>query len=107
METRRARAYVLENIGADRYNYELAIQEYKAAIELNPNIPILHMELGRNLRFLEVYEEAIKEFTLANTLNPEDPEPDLFISRTYATIGDYAKAIQYAEQAVEESCHRP
>jgi tetratricopeptide (TPR) repeat protein len=107
IETRRARAYVLENIGADRYNYELAIQEYRSAIELNPNIPILHMELGRNLRFLEVYEEAIKEFTLANTLNPPDPEPDLLISRTYATIGDYAKAIQYAEQAVKDRATDP
>jgi tetratricopeptide (TPR) repeat protein len=107
LETRRARAYVLENIGGDRYNYELAIQEYRAAIELNPNIPILHMELGRNLRFLEVYDEAIKEFTLANTLNPPDPEPDLFISRTYATIGDYAKAIQYAEQAVKDRATDP
>jgi len=107
LETRRARAYVLENVGGDRYNYELAIQEYKAAIELNPNIPILHIELGRNLRFLEVYEEAIKEFTLANTLNPPDPEPDLLISRTYATIGDYAKAIQYAEQAVKDRATDP
>ena len=107
LETRRARAYVLENVGSDRYNYELAIQEYKAAIEINPNIPILHMELGRNLRFLEVYEEAIKEFTLANTLNPPDPEPDLLISRTYATIGDYAKAIQYAEQAVKDRATDP
>lgn len=107
LETRRARAYVLENVGADRYNYELAIQEYRAAIQINPNIPILHMELGRNLRFLEVYDEAIKEFTLANTLNPPDPEPDLLISRTYATIGDYAKAIQYAEQAVKDSATDP
>jgi tetratricopeptide (TPR) repeat protein len=65
------------------------------------------MELGRNLRFLEVYDEAIKEFTLANTLNPEDPEPDLLISRTYATIGDYAKAIQYAEQAVKNRATDP
>lgn len=98
LETRRARAYLLEATA----NYEEAIQFYRSAIELNPNIPILHMELGRNLRFLEVYDEAIKEFTLANTLNPSDPEPDLFISRTYATIGDYAKAIQYAEQAVKD-----
>jgi tetratricopeptide (TPR) repeat protein len=107
LEARRARAYVLENVGADRYNYELAIQEYRAAIEMNPKLPILHMELGRNLRFLEVYEEAIKEFTIANTLNPPDPEPDLLISRTYATIGDYAKAIQYAEQAVKERATDP
>ena len=107
LEAHRARAYVLENVGADRYNYELAVQEYKSAIEMNPNLPILHMELGRNLRFLEVYDDAIKEFTIANTLNPTDPEPDLFISRTYATIGDYAKAIQYAEQAVKDRATDP
>ena len=103
LETRRARAYLLEATS----NYEQAIEFYRSAIEVNPNIPILHMELGRNLRFLEVYDEAIKEFTLANTLNPPDPEPDLLISRTYATIGDYAKAIQYAEQAVKDRATDP
>jgi tetratricopeptide (TPR) repeat protein len=103
VETRRARAYLLEATS----NYEEAIQFYRSAIELNPNIPILHMELGRNLRFVEVYDDAIKEFTLANTLNPPDPEPDLLISRTYATIGDYAKAIQYAEQAVKDRATDP
>ena len=97
LETRRARAYLLEATS----NYEQAIQYYRSAIEVNPNIPILHMELGRNLRFVGVYEDAIKEFTFANTLNPPDPEPDLFISRTYATMGDYAKALQYAETAVK------
>jgi tetratricopeptide (TPR) repeat protein len=107
LEAHRARGYVLESIGGDPVNYEQAIQEYKAAIEINPNIPILHMELGRNLRFIEVYDDAIKEFTIANTLNPTDPDPDLFISRTYATIGDYAKAIQYAEQAVKDRATDP
>ena len=107
LEAHRARGYVLESIGSEGNNYELAIQEYRAAIEINPNIPILHMELGRNLRFLEVYEEAIKEFTTANMLNPSDPEPDLLISRTYATIGDYAKAIQYAEEAVKNRTTDP
>lgn len=103
LETRRARAYLLEATS----NYEEAIQFYRAAIEVNPNIPILHMELGRNLRFLQVYEDAIKEFTLANTLNPPDPEPDLFISRTYATMGDYAKALQYAETAMKDRPTEP
>ena len=103
IETRRARAYLLEVTG----NYEEAVQFYRSALELNPNISLLHMELGRNLRFLQVYDDAIREFTLANTLNPTDPEPDLFISRTYATIGDYAKAIQYAETAVNDRTTDP
>ena len=98
METRRARAYVLEATG----NYEEAIQYYRSAIDLNKNLAMLHMELGRNLRFAMVYQDAIQEFTLANTLNPSDPEPDYLISRTYATTGEYEKALQYAETAVKD-----
>ncbi|MGE5463580.1 MAG: tetratricopeptide repeat protein [Syntrophothermus sp.] len=99
METRRARAYILEATA----NYEEAIQYYRSAIELNPNLSMLHMELGRNLRFAMVYDDAIKEFTLANTLNPGDPEPDYLISRTYGTTGEYEKALQYAETAVKDN----
>ena len=98
LETRRARGYIFEATG----DYENAIQFYKSAIEVNPNIPILHIELGRNLRFQGVYDQAIDEFTKANTLNPADPEPEFFISRTYATEGEYAKALQYAKAAVED-----
>jgi tetratricopeptide (TPR) repeat protein len=98
METRRARAYVLQYTT----NYEEAIQYYKSALELAPNLAMLHMELGQNLRAVQVYEDAIKEFTLANTLDPADPEPDYLISRTYGTTGEYEKALQYAETAVKD-----
>ena len=103
LETRRARAYILEATA----NYEEAIQYYKSAVELNPNLSMLHMELGRNLRFVQVYDDAIKEFTLANTLDPSDPEPDYLIARTYATIGEYEKALQYAETAVKDDATNP
>jgi len=96
LETRRARAYVLENTG----NYEEAIREYEAAKAINGNIADLHLALGRNYRILGIYDQAIVEFTNANALNPEDPMPDYLTSRTYATIGEYAKAMQYAESAV-------
>lgn len=102
MEARRARGYILSTLGGEGNNYELAVQEYRAAIELSPKIPLLRIELGQNLRMLQVYEEAIQEFTLANTLNPPDPEPDFLISRTYATIGEYTKALQYAETAMKD-----
>ncbi|MEJ5240180.1 MAG: tetratricopeptide repeat protein [Anaerolineales bacterium] len=98
LETRRARAYVLENTT----NYEEAVAEYQAAIAINPNIADLHLGLGRSYRFLQVYDKAIEEFTRANALNPADPTPDLLISRTYASIGEFAKAIQYAETAVRD-----
>lgn len=103
LETRRARGLIFEATG----DYESAIQFFRSAIEVNQNIPILHMELGRNLRFLFAYDDAIKEFTTANTLNPTDPEPDYLISRTYTTIGEYEKALQYAETAVKDRPTEP
>jgi tetratricopeptide (TPR) repeat protein len=45
----------------------------------------------------------VRAYTIANTLNPADPQPDYLISRTYATFGEYAKALQYAESAVIDS----
>lgn len=98
VETRRARALILEATG----NYEEAIAEYQAAIEINPNIPALYVGLGLNYRILQVYDDAITAFTRANALNPADPLPDLYISRTYATTGQFEKAIQYAETAVQD-----
>ena len=98
VETRRARALILEATG----NYEEAIAEYQAAISINPNIPVLYVGLGLNYRILQVYDEAVAAFTRANALNPADPLPDLYISRTYATTGEFAKSLQYAESAVQD-----
>jgi tetratricopeptide (TPR) repeat protein len=97
IETHRARALILEATG----NYEEAIAEYQAAININPNIPLLYIGLGLNYRITQVYDKAVEAFTRANALNPSDPLPDLYISRTYATIGEFAKSLQYAESAVQ------
>lgn len=102
LETHRARAYILSATGSEGNNYELAVAEYREAIKINKNIALLHIELGNNLRSLLVYEDAINEYTIANTLNPTDSQPDYLISRTYATQGEYEKALQYAETAVKD-----
>jgi tetratricopeptide (TPR) repeat protein len=96
--TRRARGYVLEATA----NYEEAIHEYQAAVAINNNIPDLHLQLGINYSALGIYDQAVQEFSNANALNPADPMPDYLTSRTYATIGEYAKSRQYAETAVKD-----
>jgi tetratricopeptide (TPR) repeat protein len=109
VETHRARAYLLSRApdpvpNPDPItNLEESIQEYQAAIAINKNIPTLHMELANNYRLLQATDQAVTEYTLANTLNPSDPEPEYFMSRTYAGVGDYAKAVQYAEQAISDA----
>lgn len=101
MEAHRARGIVLQNTA----NYELAIQEYLVAVQLNPNLPDIHLNLGVAYRALDPpqYDMAVEEFTKANALNPTDPLPDTYIARTYLTIGEMAKAIQYADQAKNDA----
>jgi tetratricopeptide (TPR) repeat protein len=94
----RARGYVLEATA----NYEEAAREYQAAIAINANIPDLHLQLGINYNALGIHDQAVQEFSNANALNPADPMPDYLSSRTYATVGEFAKARQYAETAVKD-----
>jgi len=97
LEAHRARGYVYEVT----LNAEEAIREYELAVAINKNIADLHISLGRAYRSLQVYDKAVNSFTTANQLNPSDPLPLFYISRVLATIGEYAKAEQYAQQAVK------
>lgn len=103
LETRWARGKVLEITG----NYDEAVIELELAVEMNANISELHIALGYNYRILGRNDLAVESFTRANALNPSDPTPDLLISRTYANIGEFGKAIQYAEQAVSDQPDNP
>lgn len=96
MEAHRARGILLEAT----QNYEEAIGEFEAALAINDDIPDLYIRLGLNYRVLGASNDAIEAFTRADILNPADPLPDLYISRTYAGVGAYEKALQYAETAV-------
>lgn len=107
MDVRRAYAYVLERNGY----YEQATEQYRAAIEINYNLPFLHMRLGANYRKIgesttdpniadTMIESALKEFAVAKTLNPYDPGPYLSIANTYANQGDFFIAILNAQKAL-------
>ena len=103
LETHWARGYVLEITS----NYTEALAEFLAAVTLNDKIAELHLALGRNYRFLLDTDKAIEEFNRANALDPANPMPDTLIARTYANVGEYAKAIQFAQQAVQDSPDDP
>jgi tetratricopeptide (TPR) repeat protein len=56
---------------------------------------------------LGVIDKALEQYTLANTLNPSDIRPYLYSSRALVSIGEYAKAVQYAESAVANDPTNP
>jgi tetratricopeptide (TPR) repeat protein len=103
VETLWARGFILEITG----NYEDAIAMLEKAVALNANIADLHIILGRNYKYIDRSDLAVEEYTKANALNPSDPEPETLIMRTYSTIGEYGKAIQYAAQAVNDAPEDP
>jgi tetratricopeptide (TPR) repeat protein len=103
LETRRARGIVLDATA----NYEDAIREFQAAIEINGNISDLHLRLGLSYLNLGISDQAVEAFSRADALNPTDPLPNYYTSRTYAGIGEFAKALQFAETAVKDSPEDP
>jgi len=105
LEARWARAYILTLTSSD--NLELAVEQYKLAIQINPNIAQIHLELGVTYRLLGVVDKALEEYTLANTYNPSDYWPELYSSRADVAIGEYDKALQWAEKAVQDAPTNP
>ena len=110
METHRARGYVFEWT----QNYDEAIAEFEKAIEINKNIADLHMELGVNYfnkgnadQSIELISKATDEFNKAIPLIPTDPWPKYYLARTYANLGEFAKAWQFAEKAVQDEPANP
>ena len=88
-------------------NYDDAIDFYQRALAINGNIADLYISLGRAYRALSLYDEAIAAFVQANALNPNDPLPDTYQTLIYLTTGEYGKAVQSAEKAVEEDSANP
>jgi len=115
LEARRARGYVLFVTG----NYQDAVSWYKQALVVNDNIADVHLLLGLLYRAMATdpnstdpnpgryYIDAVDSFSRAYALNPSDPLPNLYISRILATNGEFAKAIQYAEQVVRDAPANP
>jgi serine/threonine protein kinase/tetratricopeptide (TPR) repeat protein len=69
-------------------DYDNAIKQGHKTIELDPNFPDGHFELGRAYEYKGMYNEAIREFQKAEPLRPAG-EPEL-VGHAYAKMGDRA-----------------
>ncbi len=98
MDVHRVSGYVLESIS----NYSQAIEEYKTAISITPNLNFLYISLGANYRKLanmsliesernRYYDLALEAFDKASKINSrlgvKDPIPLSSIANTYVQLG--------------------
>lgn len=101
MDIHRVNAYVNESLG----NYDVAINEYKEAAKITPNLTFLQISIGLNYRQLKQYERAIEYFAQAATINENlgvrDSIPYLAIGKTYTQMGEFFIASRNVKKALQ------
>lgn len=107
MDIQRVYGYVLESLG----QYRLAIEKYREAVNLQPNLTFLYIFIGRNFRSLEVHNRALEEFEKAVMINEQlgvqDPVPYVEIAKTYSRDGEFFIAALNAEKAITINPYNP
>ncbi len=102
MDVHRVMGYVLESLGN---GYAEAIEQYKKAAEITPNLTFLYISIGVNYRQLEKWVEALEWFEKAVKINQQnnikDPIPYLAIANTYSRMGEFFAASFNAYAALE------
>ncbi len=102
MDVHRVMGYVLESLGN---GYAEAIEQYKKAAEITPNLTFLYISIGVNYRQLQKYDQALEWFAKAVKINEQnkinDPIPYLAIANTYSRMGQFFAASFNAYAAME------
>ncbi len=98
VDIRRDSAYIFETLG----DYSSAATQYEAAIAIAPNLPFLHMALGRDYRQLGRFNDALDQFFKAQLVEPSNALIPYEVGRTYETfIGDPNSALDYYQRATD------
>ena len=101
MDVHRVHATVLEALGY----YGDAINAYKQAAVLNPNLTYLYIRIGVNYRQLQQFEMALEYFAKAAAINEQngvqDPTPYLAIGKTYTQMGEFFVAARNVEKVLD------
>ncbi|MDP2999944.1 MAG: tetratricopeptide repeat protein [Bryobacterales bacterium] len=86
---------------ARKGQYEVAVTEWKKALELGPDDASAHMNLGVALAGSGKLDEAIAQYRKALDLSPGNPESHLNFGIALAGKGDLNQAIAHYQKALE------
>ena len=97
VDAQRDYGYVMEMMGY----WSAAIESYHRALEINPHLAYIYMDLGRNYQYMSDTASAIESFRRATELDPGRADAWDQLGWTYYVIDDYEMARTYLRQAVE------
>ena len=84
----------------DLGEFERAISEYRKAIALNPNSPIIYNRLGITYSELKQYDAALDAYQQALALSPMTAEPHYNMGLVYLKKGDLPRALKAFKRAI-------
>jgi tetratricopeptide (TPR) repeat protein len=88
-------------VNQDLLYYDLAVEDFSAAIRLAPKYPLNYFHRGRSLLWLGRYKEAISDFNEAFALGCEDAK--IYNARAMAQkyLGCHKEAIEDLQKSIE------
>ena len=84
----------------DLGEFERAISEYRKAIALNPNFPIIYNRLGVAYSELKQYDAALDAYQKALALSPMTAELHYNVGLVYLKQGDLRRALEAFKRAI-------
>jgi tetratricopeptide (TPR) repeat protein len=85
----------------DKRDYPTALKELARAVELNPELPSLHVLHGRALLNMGNREAAIREFRRELERDPNNFDANVQLGNLYRMDGRNADALQYYRRAAD------
>jgi TolB-like protein len=96
--------YVLGGLSIGYGQLDLAIQELKTAIELNPSSPLAHVKLALCYTFDGRPQDGLAQIATAHHVSPRDPMLPYYRctqATTYWGLGEYDRAVECAKYAIQ------
>ncbi len=84
------------------HNYDLALVEYKKAIDMAPMLPGTHMHMGNAYWYIGKWESAQTEFTAGAAFQRLHADEPKVVASDYVMLGDYGDADKWFTAAVAE-----
>ena len=95
-QTNKAEAIEYANRGvsyAEKGDYKAAIQAYKQAIAIDPNLPGIYLDLGLACFKSGAFREALESFQKEEARKPAD-QTKILLAMTFFGLGEYKQAAE-------------
>jgi len=83
------------------WNWTGAEQEFRRAIELNPNLPVAHTWYAQFLSYMRRFKESLAQAEIARRLDPASPDTSVHSAESYVNAGRVDEAIEFYQKALE------